>query len=471
MITVSNFKFVLENILGFTLSENEIYIKHFDTVDCDLKVDFNNKKLIYPTYSDYINHEYFGQYVKEYEQSSDYKTALKQDERLKSKDGTEHLENRNKAFYNYVLAIEKDKVYCFALVYKQIVLVVTAPIDDKDQEKFLGYTWSNRKGDEGIKIKSSNPQKSCGLLYNVYDEENSIARFVKDSFLDIYRNGTDSGDSVISKYIVANSLKDMIDFSRTTFDKSIKTNVQGESGKFKIESKYPLVKLEDYVIVNPSKEEIKNISDNTLVSFVEMASVTNNGFIEIKIDKPLGELRKGSYTNFAEDDIIVAKITPCMENGKCALATGLTNKIGMGSSEFHVFRSSDKILNKYLFALLNRENVRKIAALNMTGASGHRRVPENFYKEMQIPLPPIDIQKSIVAECEQVDSEYQVAQQSIDKYKNQISEIVENVKGEKKRLGDIAPYGTGRIAYKENQSESYISTDNLLQNCEGVKIY
>ena len=96
----------------------------------------------------------------------------------------------------------------------------------------MGYSWSNRKGDEGIKIKSSTPQNACGLLYNVYDEENSIARFVKDTFLGIYRS-----EGQLQKYVNSYAFKDMIDFSRTSFDKAIKCNVQIENGELKIESK------------------------------------------------------------------------------------------------------------------------------------------------------------------------------------------------------------------------------------------
>ena len=73
-----------------------------------------------------------------------------------------------------------------------------------------------------------------------------------------------------------------------------------------------------------------------MVSFIEMASVSDEGYISEKVDRPLGEVLKGSYTYFSEGDIIIAKITPCMENGKCAIARNLTNHIGFGSSEFHV---------------------------------------------------------------------------------------------------------------------------------------
>jgi len=129
-----------------------------------------------------------------------------------------------------------------------------------------------------------------------------------------------------------------------------------------------------------------------------MASVNEAGFISRKQDRLLKDLKKGSYTYFKENDIIIAKITPCMENGKCAFATDLTNGLALGSSEFHVIRANEEIvLGKYIFALLNRESVRKEAEKNMTGSSGHRRVPTSFYENYRIPAPDITTQQQLIA--------------------------------------------------------------------------
>ncbi len=159
--------------------------------------------------------------------------------------------------------------------------------------------------------------------------------------------------------------------------------------------------------INPSRTGISNESDDTLVSFIEMSSL-GQGIIEQKVDKKLGELRKGGYTYFAENDILIAKITPCMENGKCAIARGLTNGIGMGSTEFHVFRlNKRKILPEYLFALLNQDSVRHDAAEHFTGASGHRRVPVDFYENIEIPMIPLGQQQAIVKQLSSYDEEIQ----------------------------------------------------------------
>ncbi|MFW2176929.1 MULTISPECIES: N-6 DNA methylase [unclassified Moraxella] len=187
-----------------------------------------------------------------------------------------------------------------------------------------------------------------------------------------------------------------------------------ESNKNLTNPSYQLSKLNSLCLTNPSKAEIRHLPNELLVSFVEMSSVSNDGYIANKVDKPLGEL-KGSYTYFAENDIILAKITPCMENGKCALATGLTNHVGLGSSEFHVFRvNSQQTSPAFLFYFLNREKIRKEAEKNMTGASGHRRVPIGYYENLTIPLPSIDEQKRIIQQIEALEAKIIQAQAIID---------------------------------------------------------
>ena len=159
-----------------------------------------------------------------------------------------------------------------------------------------------------------------------------------------------------------------------------------------------------------------------------MSSVSNEGYITYKEDKTLKQLKKGSYTLFQDEDIIIAKITPCMENGKCALARNLTNGLAMGSSEFHVLRTNnDVVINDYLFHLLNRQVVRDFAEQNMTGTSGHRRVPIKWYEDLDIPVPPIDIQKQIVEEIGKVEKSNSDAKYLIDKNLSDIRTIIDGL--------------------------------------------
>lgn len=179
--------------------------------------------------------------------------------------------------------------------------------------------------------------------------------------------------------------------------------------------------------INISKSTINSIPDETLVSFVEMASVSNDGYIENKEDRLLGDVRKGGYTYFAEGDIIIAKITPCMENGKCAVARDLTNGIGFGSSEFHVFRCHEDIVRTdYLFGYLNRQVIRTSAERAMTGASGHRRVPISFYEELRIPILPLDEQDKIVAEARRLQNEIIKAEEKISGLEEKKKAIIDS---------------------------------------------
>lgn len=492
-------------------------------------------------------------------------------------------------FYDDALATERQKLYYFALTAWQHTLVVTAPTDNKAQKEFLGYDWSNRKGDEGIKI--SNPG---GMLYNNDDRfaRGTIACAIRNSFVDAKTQLPEEFQTYVKWY----RLVDMVKFSPTIFDIEVGTTIDrvanpysnfnmvrlgsvvkiirgitypkeaevnyptgniilpadniSTNGNFEIkkpiylndanllveekrlhkgdifmcfssgskkhvgkscfieeDTKYyaggfmgilrikngtidnhflayllnssefkallsgsskgsninnlsnkieeieipqPPISIQQQIVseceaedklyadsksainvctskkstiingikanrveklkelckkINPSRSEISNLPDDTLVSFVEMASL-GLGIIDKKVDRSLGDLRKGGYTYFAEDDILIAKITPCMENGKCAIAKGLTNGIGMGSSEFHVIRSDQsKILPEYLFAFLNQDSIRKEAAEHFTGASGHRRVPIDFYENISIPMVSMDEQKKIVEQLSTVDNE------------------------------------------------------------------
>lgn len=190
---------------------------------------------------------------------------------------------------------------------------------------------------------------------------------------------------------------------------------------------YPIKKLNDFAVFNPSKSEVSSKADSLEVSFIEMASVSEKGYINHKEDRLLKSVKTGSYKYFAENDIIIAKITPCMENGKCAIATGLTNDIGFGSSEFHVIRADNELSSSdYIFAFLNREVIRQEAEKHMTGLSGHRRVPDSFYKNLEIPLPSLDEQLKLVTAINELKNQISQAQAIIDTSADQRHAIIKS---------------------------------------------
>lgn len=154
--------------------------------------------------------------------------------------------------------------------------------------------------------------------------------------------------------------------------------------------------LGEVCALNPGLPFVDPLSDETEVSFVPMSAVEEEtGEIDTSITRKLGSVRKG-YTPFIENDVIFAKITPCMENGKVALATGLRNGIAFGSTELFVFRAYEGLLPRFLLHFLLQSSLREKAELSMTGASGQKRVPAKYLVTHDLWLPPFQEQVRIV---------------------------------------------------------------------------
>jgi type I restriction enzyme S subunit len=163
-------------------------------------------------------------------------------------------------------------------------------------------------------------------------------------------------------------------------------------------------KLGDVFQIKPPKNEAKKrLSSDDLVSFVPMEDlgILSKNFRATK-SRPFGEV-SGSYTYFAENDVLVAKITPCFENGKMGIARNLINGIGFGSSEFIVFRSNGCVSSEYLFYFLSADQFREEGKRRMSGAVGHKRVQKEFVENLLIPFPvSIGEQSRIVAVLDKV---------------------------------------------------------------------
>ncbi len=176
-----------------------------------------------------------------------------------------------------------------------------------------------------------------------------------------------------------------------------------------------LVPLGSVCHINPKKGQDTRLGSGMVVSFVPMPAVTERGEIDATITKEYDEVKTG-FTYFAENDVLFAKITPCMENGKGAVAKGLHNGIGFGSTEFHVLRPISGKANPYwLYILTAFSQFRKDAANNMTGSAGQRRVPSSFLENYCVSVPPIELQEQFAAFVEQTDKSKLTIQQSLDK--------------------------------------------------------
>lgn len=156
-----------------------------------------------------------------------------------------------------------------------------------------------------------------------------------------------------------------------------------------------IVPLSNVCEINPPRRK-NNYSDDCEVSFVPMSAVSGiTGRIETPEKRFYGEVKKG-YTCFLEGDVIFARITPCMENGKSAVAKGLTNDIGFGSTEFHVLRPNNQLLPEWLHKFVRHKLFRKEAATLFKGTAGQQRVPQAFFHKVKIPLPSIQEQYHLV---------------------------------------------------------------------------
>jgi type I restriction enzyme S subunit len=148
--------------------------------------------------------------------------------------------------------------------------------------------------------------------------------------------------------------------------------------------------------VNPTRSELNGLSDDTEVSFVPMEAVCEYGGLRLEQTKPLAGLSTG-YTYFRNGDVLVAKITPCFENGKGSIARDLANGVGFGTTELHVLRPMPRLDPAFLFYLTISHSFRSIGAAYMYGAGGQKRVPDAFVRDFRHPIPPLDEQRAIAA--------------------------------------------------------------------------
>ena len=152
--------------------------------------------------------------------------------------------------------------------------------------------------------------------------------------------------------------------------------------------------------LNPPKPSAGSVDPHTPVTFVPMAAVdAASGKIATPEMRAFSVVRKG-FTSFRDGDVIMAKITPCAENGKAAIASGLQNGLGFGSTEFHVLRPTNAVLEEYIYYYIRQESFREAAAAEMTGSVGQKRVPAWFLENASLPLPPIAEQRRIVSKVE-----------------------------------------------------------------------
>ena len=207
---------------------------------------------------------------------------------------------------------------------------------------------------------------------------------------------------------------------------SLKDSVEEESFFRCRDSGQPTL-LSEIAEVNPSSKSKCN--DEELVSFITMADVSEDGEIINQQSKMYGEVKKG-YTAFQDGDILFAKITPCMENGKGALAQNLINGIGFGSTEFHVLRPIDSRDTAFIYFLTMNKKFRQQARRFMRGTAGQLRVPKDFLDEYVLDcLPKVTLREEMGRKLIEVNSSYLEQKRSIEKAKIVKAELLQKLLG------------------------------------------
>ncbi len=221
-------------------------------------------------------------------------------------------------------------------------------------------------------------------------------------------------------------------------------------------------KLGDVCELKPQKSEARGRLDaDDMVSFAPMEDLgINQKYLCATQSRPLGEV-VGSYTYFAEGDVLLAKITPCFENGKLGIAKDLCNGVGFGSSEYMVFRSPEALNNEFLYYYLSRQRFRDEGAQNMSGAVGHKRVAKEFIENYPIPLPPLAEQQRLVALLDEAFAGIDAAKANAERNLNNARALFDGYlaqvfsqRGEdwvEKRLGDIAEVQSGGTPLVSNK--------------------
>lgn len=425
-----DYSLIKERIEAENLKDSENFYQNYLSAYCDFR------KFDKELYSNFLNGnldsklaelEAFKDYRNAFRQTSDYK-KLKESKIYKESEDKQSLED--KAFLAYAQAIEKDKLLYFSLSLNQEVLIIKSPSDIKEQKKFLGYEWSNRKGDEGLKelhepylsplFERGNPQNETKL-------NTLICKAFLKTLSDIPKD--------LQGYASKARLIDMMDFEKVEFNKAISLNpsnsTQSEMSNPFINSKFELVRLKDFVLdIQTAKRPSGGVGkyENGALSLGGEHIDNKSGYI--KLDNPK-YVPIEFYESFALQDKGIVKqfdILICKDGA-------LTGKIAMVRNEFirksamineHIFllRCDNIAKQKYLFYILHSYSGQQALKSKITG-SAQGGINKTNLESILIPNADFEIQKQIVAECEKVEEQYNTIRMSVEEYQNLIKAILQ----------------------------------------------
>lgn len=367
--------------------------------------------------------------------------------------------------YEAILNIEAEKLLYFILAYPQKVVIVKS--GEKDIEKrFLGYEFSNRRGNEGIHaIQRGKNIDECTKLFdaNSYDNPEKASTYVYKAF---------KGDHSLpiagnmQQHISRALLIDMLTFDRDVFEKSISITAKK---KIIINSQFSLEPIEDLAevirgVTYSKEDQVLEITDNVILT---ADNITLSGNLEINKQIYLRTRKKlDSDKRLKKNDCFV-----CFSSG----SKNHVGKISFIDKDLPFYAggfmgiirsNSDRILPKFLYAILNSPSYRQIISDESNG-NNIQNLSQSIGR-IKIPVPPIDVQKQIVEEIGKVDKSVSDSMLRIDKCESDIESLLSSLNFADSTLNAIAPFVAKSIKYGDIESETYITTDNMLQNKLGV---
>ena len=426
--------------------------------------------------------EIFEEYIEEFSNSTKAKNI--NNKKITNR-YTEEMkkEEFKKAQFEYIKEIEQEKVTYFILAnfQKNDVVIVKSPTNNEEMKKYLGYEWSKRKGQEGIKY----------IGVNISDEEMEISKnqainriqtplfnpnnlndnekinvIIRDNF-----NGKlESIPENLKKYVTISSLVNMIDFTQTNFDIQIKTTPNKE---IEIKSKYPLVKLNTLVeafggLWIGKKEPLRKINVIRNTNFTMDGNLNLENVAEIDVEEEQFLKRK-----LEKGDIIIEK-----SGGSETQAVGrvVLFETEEGDFSYSNFTSrlriiDKKVLSKYLHIFLNDFYQRGYTFQYQNGSSGLKNLDLTRYLKIKIPVPPIKVQQEIIEEVEKLEKKYQKSRMKIEEYRNEIEKIFKNLDV----IEEISEIGGGVLKFKLSSDDFSISIGKRVLNKElseaGIPVY
>ncbi|CAA6814356.1 MAG: Type I restriction-modification system, DNA-methyltransferase subunit M (EC / Type I restriction-modification system, specificity subunit S (EC [uncultured Sulfurovum sp.] len=416
-----------------------VYATH---IEVDLEV---YKTLLQTTYNEELfKFEIFVEYKQEFEKLSETKNRKKQ-KSYKALNTVEKKKLEEQKLLDYIRLIEEDKLYYFALacLNKKEVIIVKAPSNGAENKKFLGYEWSGRKGDEGIKYLTSgsllkledaevlenilNLNNIQTPLYNPQDkfDESKINTLISKNFYDDVVEIPSKLEDFVSKA----NLVDMLDFSGKEFSKAIRLSPKK---KVQIDSKWELKKLAKVASYVTTKV---NVSDIKVENYITTDNILQN---RQGISTYRGTLNIERVTSYEKNDILISNIRPYLK--KIWIAT---HKGGC-SNDVLVVRSLNPavIIPKYLFYLLSSDVFFDYVMSSKKGIKMPRGDKEQILK-YSIPLVKIEIQEKIIQKCELVDNEVRKAKEEIQSIQNEIDVEVRAINGDMVKIGEIHKTSSG----------------------------